>query len=131
MKFIITILYASVVAYASNSFGAISRTTDLPGVNASLKSSLIIKVREFVKLTPNQLSVISGKKLTIWNKVSFYLLKRRMKHALKYNPNLTVNDYFATQKDPHKSSLGVGLAIIFGVLILLLIFAVIRLMANT
>jgi hypothetical protein len=131
MKFIITILYASVVAYASNSFGAISRTTDLPGVNASLKSSLIIKVREFVKLTPNQLSVISGKKLTIWNKVSFYLLKRRMKHALKYNPNLTVNDYFATQKDPPKNSLGVGLAIIFGVLILLLIFAVIRLMANT
>ena len=131
MKFIITILYASVVAYASNSFGAISRTTDLPGVNASLKSSLIIKVREFVKLTPNQLGAISGKKLTIWNKVSFYLLKRRMKHALKDNPNLTVNDYLASQKDPHKSSLGVALAIIFGLIILLIIIGVIALISKS
>lgn len=82
-----------------------------------------LKASEFVKLSINDFSKITGKKMNLKDKISFIVLNKRMKHALKKNPDLTVDEYLASNK-----KLGTGWWILIGAVagaaILLIIAAI-------
>ncbi len=52
-----------------------------------------LSISEFVKLSAKQFSELTGKKMNMWDKASFSIMKIKMKHDLKKNPNLTLKDY--------------------------------------
>jgi hypothetical protein len=69
------------------------------GLNASSSLSLKnITAREFVKLSPREFSALTGKKLNFFQRLSFKIVKLRLKHDLKKNPNLTINQYMNNGK---------------------------------
>ncbi len=87
-------------------------------VNTSFASSLVVplttksetskgltakyfKVSEFVKLSPGEFSKLTGKKLNFFQRVSFQLIKLKMKHDLKRNPDMLITDY---KKAPGRGS---------------------------
>jgi len=88
-----------------------------PGVNKPdvTKVTNSIKAIEFVKLSAKDISLITGKKMNIWNRLSFSILKMRMKHDLKKDPNLTVADYNSKNG---KHRVGVGGIILLSVAVL-------------
>jgi hypothetical protein len=77
-----------------------------------------LKVSDFIKFSTKDYSRIVGKKLNLKEKISFKIMKVRMKHQLKKQPNLLVGDYLATEG---KISTGWLVAIIVVVLILILL----------
>ncbi len=56
-------------------------------------SAKYLKVSEFVKLSPGEFSKLTGKKLNVFQRASFHLVKLKMKHDLKRNPDLLITDY--------------------------------------
>jgi hypothetical protein len=64
--------------------------TDAP---ISLAASKYINVSEFVKLSAQEYSALTGKKLNFLQRLSFNLTKAKMKRDLKKNPNLKITDY--------------------------------------
>ena len=54
-----------------------------------------MKLSEFIKLSAKDFSSITGKKMSLKEKISFSLLKKHMKKSLKSNPDQTVTDYLA------------------------------------
>ncbi len=84
-----------------------------------------IKASEFVRLSAKDLSLITGKKMTIKSRLSFSLLKMKVKHDLKKNPNLTMADYYAKEGKRRLSTLWIVLLTILGlILLLLIVFAI-------
>jgi hypothetical protein len=82
------------------------------------QSWMDFKVRDFIKLSTKDYSNIIGRKLNLKEKISFKIMKLRMKHQLKKQPDLLVGDYLATEG---KISTGWLIAIIIVVLILILL----------
>ena len=82
------------------------------------------KGSEYIKLSFKQFSKFTGKKETLWNKLSFSIMKMKIKHDLKKNPELNLMDY---NKSQHRMSMVMKiLAWIIGIaLILLLVVAII------
>ena len=131
MKFILIILFAFVISSPVDSFAFNIRSSDVPTTAAGLQSLSLIKVDEFIKLSPADLVTLTGKKLNTWDKISFHFLKTRMKRSLKHDPNLTIADYFSTHKiSPRESSLASGLTILFAAVILLIIIGIIVLISK-
>jgi len=131
MKFILIIVFAFVIARPVDSFAFNVRSADVPAAPAGLQSLSLIKVDEFIKLSPAELATLTGKELNIWNKISFHFLKKRLKRSLKDDPNLTIADYFSTHKiSPGESSLAKGLTILFAALILLIVIGIIVLISK-
>lgn len=64
-------------------------------------SAKYFKVSEFVKLSPKEFSKLTGKKLNVFQKLSFEIIKLKMKHDLKRNPGILITDY---NKAPAKGS---------------------------
>ncbi|MDE3182421.1 MAG: hypothetical protein KGM16_03285 [Bacteroidota bacterium] len=64
-------------------------------------SAKYFKVSEFVKLSPQEFSKLTGKKLNVFQKLSFQLMKLKMKHDLKRNPDMLITDY---KKAPGRGS---------------------------
>jgi hypothetical protein len=62
-------------------------------------SAKYLKVSEFVKLSPREFSQLTGKKLNVFQRISFQIAKLKMKHDLKKNPDLTLSDYGKSPKD--------------------------------
>ena len=81
-----------------------------------------LKASEFVKLSLKDISRFSGRKLSLKEKISFTVMNKKMKQAIKKDPNLTVRDYLAANR-----KLGTGwiiLLVIVGILLLVgIIFA--------
>ena len=78
-----------------------------------------VKGSEFVKLSFKQFASLTGEKENLWNKLSFNVMKMRVKHDLKKNPDLFLSDY---SKPKHKMSAGlVILFVIAGILLAVLI----------
>ncbi len=46
-----------------------------------------VSLKEFVKLSEKQLSVLTGKKINMWEKILFAIAKSRVKHDLKMHPD--------------------------------------------
>ena len=65
-------------------------------------SSKYLKASEFIKLSPDEFSKLSGKKLNFFERLSFSITKMRLKHDLKKNPDLLLTDYVKEAK--HKGS---------------------------
>ena len=90
-----------------------------PGDNAGWYDLLnYVKVSDFVKLSSKQFSELTGKKMTMAEKLSFLILKSRMKHVLKKDPDIKIKDYFSKKKS---STLSVLLWILIGFFALILL----------
>lgn len=72
----------------------------VPGItksNADVGRNInYFKGSEFVKLSANDFTKLTGKKLNIFQRISFQMVKLKIKHDLKKNPNLLVTDYSKT-----------------------------------
>ncbi len=53
-----------------------------------------LNITSIIQLSAKQFSELTGKKMNMWDKVSFSIIKIKMKHDLKKNSNLTLNDYY-------------------------------------
>ncbi len=121
MKFYLNLFCICCLLNTNTSFAfAISkpRSIEKPGI---IKFSNNLNASDFVKLSAKDFSLITGKKMNLWNRLSFSFLKMRMKHDLKKNPDLKVNDYYAKKGKKH---LSVWWIVGIGVVILLLIFLI-------
>jgi hypothetical protein len=54
-----------------------------------------LKASEFVKLSLNDFNRLSGRKMNLKEKISFIIMNKGMKHAIKKDRNLTVREYLA------------------------------------
>ncbi len=85
----------------------------------SNKSLQFLKVSDFIKMSEKEYSDLTGTKMNIWKKTSFSLLKLKMKHELKTNPNLTLNNFYNTKSKHRLATVWVVLLTVVGVLLLL------------
>ena len=121
MKKIIILLLLNLVVFTVNTSYGLSGHLSVKPSKPSL--SLNFKADDFVKLSPKQYFELTGRKLNLFQKLSFKVLKLKMKHDLKKNPNLTLQDY---EGDEAKKKLGTGwvILIVVGVLLLLVLLVV-------
>ncbi len=119
MKLLLLALSTFGIMHANNSFAfAISKP---PIAEMPTYIGTNIKASEFVRLSANDFSRLSGKKLSLWNRLSFSVLKMRIKHDLKSNPNLNMSDYYSKKA---KGRVSVWWFVGIGVLLLLVIFLI-------
>ena len=85
-----------------------------------------LKGSEVVKLSARQLMELTGKKMNLWEKVSFGIMKIKIKHDLKKYPNLTLKDYYSNKI---KNRLGTIWWILIGIAGVLLLAIVIFIIA--
>ncbi len=52
-----------------------------------------LKASEFIKLSARDFSALTGKKLTLFQRLSFKITKMQIRHDLKKNPELKITDY--------------------------------------
>ena len=98
--------------------------------NLSVKS---LKASDFIKLSAHDFSVLTGKKLNAFQKLSFAFAKMRVKHDLKKNPALKIADYLDKEKKGNSFNFSwflLGLAgpligIFTGIVVLFIIISVI------
>jgi hypothetical protein len=81
-----------------------------------------VKVYQFVELSVKEIEKLSGEKMSLPAKLSFLLLKKKMKRALKKDPQITVTDFMNSQKKM-KTWLLVLLIVAGAILIAFIIFA--------
>jgi hypothetical protein len=125
MKLFITILCIFCMVNTNNSFAfAIGKPAiaERPDINHSTNN---IKASELIKLSEKEFSLITGKKMNLWDRLSFSVLKMRMKHDLKNNPNLTISEYYAKKSSRHLSTWGYVGIVVIGVLLVLTILYII------
>jgi hypothetical protein len=69
----------------------------VPGITKSNTASLAninsLKASEFVKLSAKDFNRLTGKRLNFFQRISFQIVKLKMKHDLKKNPHLLITDY--------------------------------------
>ena len=121
-KYILITLFCMLGTTLSNSTRAFSINYPVT-VTSPTKDWKNLKVIDFIKLSPIDFSKVTGKKMNLKEKISFAFIKARMKHVLKENPNITVNEYLASHK---KIGTGLWILIIVGGLLLLfvIVFAI-------
>jgi hypothetical protein len=61
-----------------------------------------LRASEFIKLSATEFTNLTGKKLNLFERLSFAFTKMRLKHDLKKNPDLKITDYIREPK--HKGS---------------------------
>ena len=79
-------------------------------------------LKDVVQWSVGDYEWVTGKKLNLWNRLSFRVAKIKMKHELKTHPDITLKDYTATVR-----RMGNGLKIasyVIGGLIILVLFLV-------
>src|SRR5690349_24984046 len=57
-----------------------------------------LKASKFVKFSPKELEAITGKKMSLTERISFSFTKMKMRKSLKKNPDLTVKEYYSSSK---------------------------------
>lgn len=93
----------------TNKANAISKI--YPGSTAAaIRDWKNLKLSEFIMLSPKDYSKAIGKKMNLRERISFSIMKVRMKHVLKKNPNMTVSEYMASS-----GKMGKGWWILIGV----------------
>src|SRR5437870_320947 len=119
MKLLIILLSVSCIVNTNKSFAfAVSRpyNSEKP---LTLRLANNIRASEFIKLSAEQFTLTTGKKLNLLNRISFSLLKMKIKHDLKKNPNLTIADYYlknASHSSFPRSTLGIIIIAILAVI---------------
>ena len=79
-------------------------------------------------LSPEDYTKITGKKMSLTERISFSIMKLRMKHVFRKNPNMTVSEYINTHK---KLGTGWWILIGFGIAIVFLILLAVALSAGS
>ena len=81
------------------------------------------KASELIRLSAKEYSSITGERMNLKQKISFSILKSRMKHELKKNPDLIAGQSVAAQK---KLGTGWWIVIVVGVVLVIgiIIFAI-------
>ncbi|MEP6617600.1 MAG: hypothetical protein ABJA57_13515 [Ginsengibacter sp.] len=77
---------------------------------------------EFIKLTFKQFAAFTGEKINLRNNLSFNIMKMKVRHDLKKNPDLSILDYNLKRS---RHGLRIGLWIVIGVVALILIIRII------
>ncbi|HXR84975.1 MAG TPA: hypothetical protein VN722_11730 [Hanamia sp.] len=89
------VLFLFALFFQVNSISASSLI--VPGITKSNTARTAnvnyFKASEFVKLSAKDFSRLSGKRLNMFQRISFQVVKLKMKHDLKKNPNLLITDY--------------------------------------
>ena len=91
-----------------------------------------LTAKEFIKLSAHDFSMLTGKKLNVFQKLPFAIAKIRIKHDLKKNPDLKITDYLDKDKKGNSFNFGwflLGLAgpligIFTGIVVLFVILSV-------
>lgn len=81
-----------------------------------------LKLAMIVKLSPHSFSQLTGKKMSVKERIGFRLVKLKMKKALKKNPDMRAGEFFAMQKKM-KTWLLVVIIVLGALLLAFLIFA--------
>jgi hypothetical protein len=72
----------------------------VPGITKSNTASLAninsLKASEFVKLSAKDFNRLTGKRLNFFQRISFQIVKLKMKHDLKKNPDVLITEYTQT-----------------------------------
>ena len=107
--------------FISNNVNSVS--VIYPGSNTSIaKDWKNLKISEFIMLSPEDYTKITGKKMNLTERISFSIMKLRMKHVIRKNPNMTVTEYMDTHKKLGTGwwiLIGFGIAIVFLLLLAL------------
>ena len=78
-----------------------------------------IKASEFVKLSAKDQYTFTGKKLNLWNRISFSFLKMRIKHDLKITRILkSANTILSKASHESMGGLVIGLVVVLIILLL-------------
>lgn len=118
---VITIIYFSFnIAYGAD----ITRPVPEPKVVAK------IMAKDFLKFSATQYAHITGKKMNLWDKLSFQLMKMKMKQEIKKNPELTLNDYMTQEKKKMGRGWWILIGFVGGLFLLAIIFVIIYGKAN-
>jgi hypothetical protein len=124
IKFLFLLISLITIITANSSYGfSIANPTTNTEKYEAVK---YLKISELVNLSPKQFSELTGKKMNMWDKVSFSILKIKMKHDLKKNPNLTFKNYYSSEG---KKRLGTIWWILIGIAGLLLILVLLYVLA--
>ena len=85
-----------------------------------------LSVNQFIHLSARQYSVLTGKKMSIWDRFSFNLLKLELKHEIKKDPSLTIKPLEKESTKKHRMGAGwwILIGVFGGILLLILIFAI-------
>ncbi len=124
MKLYLNLFCIYCIINTNTSFAfAISKSSNIekPGIT---KFSNNLKACDFVKLSAKDFTLITGRKMNVWNRLSLSFIKMRMKHDLKKNPNLNVNDYYANKGRKHLSAWWIVGICVVSLALLLFIFAI-------
>lgn len=93
-----------------------------PEKNISFYKDLkYLKASDFIQLSVKEFSDLTGRRINLWTKLSFKIMKLRMKHDLKKNPDLLITDYAPKKKN---KGLKILLWVLVGFTVLLLILTV-------
>ncbi|MEO6538355.1 MAG: hypothetical protein ABIT07_06800 [Ferruginibacter sp.] len=77
-------------------------------------------LKDVVKMSVGDYELVTGKKLNVWNRLSFRVGKIKMRHDLKAHPDITLMDYTASVRRMG-NGLRIASYVIAGLLILVLL----------
>jgi hypothetical protein len=103
---------------SSTTFASQARQTDAADPGRIIKSD--IPASELLKFTASDYALLTGKKMNNWQRISFGILKIKLKRELKKNPDLLPADFYRENK-----KISVGLVIVIVLLALLLLFVIV------
>jgi hypothetical protein len=105
--------------FSAETYGSTARIPHRLEANPStLFPGFKVSARTFVSLSIKQMEALAGRKLTLRERISFSVMRLKMKHDLKRNPDVQLSDYYGKNAN---RKLGTGwwiLIIILGVVLL-------------
>jgi hypothetical protein len=99
------IILFSIFLPSQDGFSFSARRTFPIGNEREIRSPDFYKASVFVKMSPAEFAAATGKKLNFFEKIYFRVIQRHIKHDLKANPDLLINDYLDPKKVKFKFSL--------------------------
>jgi len=123
------VLFLQVNAIRASSAIVPGSSKSNPAIVANLN---YFKASEFVKLSVEDFNKLTGKRLNVFQRMSFQMVKLKMKHDLKKNPDLLITDFInAPSHGDHRFSFlwfilgvaGIVLGLMMPVLALFFVFA--------
>ena len=103
--------------FVTTTFAALPKTTPVKQSYAGVKAS------DILNFTAADFSLMTGKKMNAFQKISFKVMKIKLRKELKKNPDLLLNDFYKPNK-----KIGVGwiilITVLSTILLLFLIFAI-------
>lgn len=110
-KIALFLLPVLLIALTSNEGYSLTMHDPVPG------NLLNVKVSEVVKLSAKQFAALTGRKMDLFDRFKFSVLKMKMRHDLKKDPNLLMKDYLNEGKKKMKT--GWKILIIIGCLLII------------